>query len=157
MHQPPPVSVSVRASRWTGRLMAVCLLFGLIQTLFFLSRNPFSGWQPVALGAGLLVSFTFAWVFARRSDVGDLQWNGEAWHWSAFPEPGDCSVRLHLDFQTLLLVSLHRPAASTVWLWLERRQTPFHWLSLRRAVVHTVSAPSRPSHTAVKATAVLLP
>ena len=143
MHQPPAVTVSVRVSPLPCRVGSVCLLLGLMQTLLFLSRNPLNSWQPAALVAGLLVSGGFAWVFMRRSDVGDLHWSGDAWHWSAFPEPGDCSVHLHLNFQSLLLVSLHRPGASTVWLWLERGQTPLHWLALRRAVVYTAEKPSR--------------
>jgi hypothetical protein len=157
MHQPPAVSVSVRASRWTGRLLTMCLLLGGIQTALYFSRNALNTWQSQLLVVGLVVSLGLVYFLIRRREFGDLQWTGDAWQWSAFPLPGNCSLRLHLDFQSLMLISLQHPHDTTVWLWLERGQTTHHWLALRRAIVHTVSAPSRQHHLAAGATTASLP
>ena len=148
MHHPPAVSFPVRASPWSFRLVATLLLLGLIQVMLFLSRNPLNGWQPAVLGAGLLMSMGLVWFFAQSHNVGELHWSGETWQWLAFSRPGDCSLRLHLDFQFLMLVSLRRSGVSTVWLWLERDQSPLHWLALRRAIVYAAAAPSRHVRTA---------
>lgn len=128
------------------------MLLGFVQTSVFWSFTPLNSWQPGVLAAGLVVSMGIAWVFGRRRDVGNLQWDGEAWRWSTFSQTGDCFLHQHLDFQSLLLISLRRRGTPTVWLWLERRHMPLHWLALRRAIVHTATASSqRPASGVVPA------
>ncbi len=148
MHYPPAVSVLVPASRWMGRLVLIFILLGSLQTVIFLKQNRWDLWQSQMVFAVLLMSLGVAWHLLRRSDAGKLQWTGEVWQWSGHACTGVGLLRLHLDFQSVMLVSLHSARVPTVWLWLERGQTVHQWFAIRRAIVHSVSAPLRrqPTH-----------
>lgn len=148
MHHPPAVTVVVSPSRWAGRLVLAIGLLCSVQTALFFSRNTWGGWQSQGMLAGCLLALGLLLVFLRRPDTGELQWNGETWQWSGFSANGLCTLQLHLDFQTLMLVSVRQPTNTTAWLWLERSQMPLQWLAVRRAVVHAALAPARRTYRA---------
>ncbi|OYT91172.1 MAG: hypothetical protein CFE43_14500 [Burkholderiales bacterium PBB3] len=90
------------------------------------------------MGASLLAAVGLAWGWAQRSVKVHLHWDGAQWQWSGFAVSA-CTLQQHLDFQTLMLVSLHHPSGPPVWLWLQRSAQALQWLALRRAVVHATS------------------
>lgn len=113
-------------------------MLAVLQVCWFALFNPTLHWRMATVGVSLLAAMGFAWVGSRRSARGSLHWDGLQWQWSGFA--GDaCTLQRHLDFQTLMLVSLHRSSSPPVWLWLQRSQDPYLWLALRRAVIHTTS------------------
>ncbi len=152
MHHPPAVSTWVRASRLTGGLVMIFASLASLQAVIFLTQNSWNTWQSQVIAALLLASIALVLRLSRHRDEGQLQWTGEVWQWSAFPLAGGCVLQLHLDFQVVMLVSLRRPQAATVWLWLERDQIGQKWLAVRRAIVYSVSAQLRHSSTAARAT-----
>ena len=151
MHHPPAVSTWVRASRWAGGLLMIFASLGILQAVIFLNQISWTIWQSQAVVAVLLTSIALVLRLLRRCDNGQLQWTGEAWQWSAFPLTGDCVLHLHVDFQSVMLVSLRHPEVATVWLWLHKDQAPQKWLAIRRAIVHSVSAALRHPHSATSA------
>ena len=138
MHHPPEVRLFVSGSPWPRRLLAVVGLLALTQVSWFIFVNGRLMWETVAIGVSFLASIAFAWRWAQGGANGNLYWDGAQWHWSGLPG-GACVLQRHLDFQTLMLVSLRAPQAQPVWLWLQRSHDPRQWLALRRAVVHTTS------------------
>ena len=130
----------------------IFILLGSLQAAIFLKQNSWSIWQSQTIVAVWLASIALVYRLLRRRDAGQLQWTGEVWQWSGFPLAGACVLRLHLDFQMVMLVSLRHREASTIWVWLEREQANQQWLALRRAIVHSVSAPLRHPPTATRVT-----
>ena len=64
---------------------------------------------------------------------GDLAWDGAVWRFESGSGRAFMGVlRVHMDGQSRLLVSLQ--GDRTLWLWLERRMQPERWADLRRAV-----------------------
>lgn len=90
------------------------------------------GWRQ---GLFLLLYLMTAGLALRqwyRAPCGLLQWDGRAWHWSAWPAAAG-PLQVRLDGQSWLLVSLRDNAGRTLWLWLERRTDAAAWSALRRA------------------------
>jgi hypothetical protein len=50
------------------------------------------------------------------------------------PSHGGCAVRVHLDLQQYLFVSLLNPTSSTQWFWVAKRSFPERWHGFRCAV-----------------------
>ena len=136
MHQPPEVRFLVNASPWPRRVLGMVFMLAVLQVFWFALVSPTLTWRTVAVGTSLLAAVGMAWAWTQRPASGSLHWDGAQWQWSGFPV-GACTLQQHLDFQTLMLVSLHHPSGPPVWLWLQRSTQPFQWLALRRAVVHT--------------------
>ncbi len=126
----------VRRSHGLRRgVLALATAGALGVLLWGLSGAPKSvaGWT----GTGLLwlACAGTALRFAARLPEGELAWDGASWHFEA---PG-CTVaggalRVHMDGQSRLLVSLQGNGGRIQWLWLERRMQPERWADLRRAV-----------------------
>lgn len=128
----------VGGSPWPRRLLCLVGMLAVAQVSWFALSNPLPTWQTAAAGVSLIVALALAWLGTRRLDGGYLHWDGVQWQWSGFADSA-CTLQRHLDFQTLILVSLHRSSGSVVWLWLQRSHDPYQWLSLRRAVIHSTS------------------
>ena len=146
MHHPPEVRFLVDRSPWPRRLGVGLGTLAAMQVGWFLLSNRTLTWQTVAVVISLLVAWGFAWFGTRGVVSSHLHWDGSQWQWSGCAG-GALTLRRHLDFQTLMLVSLQSPRAPTVWLWLQRSQDPLQWLALRRAVVHATSP--EPAHHAM--------
>ena len=138
MHHPPEARFLVDGSLWPRRLLGLVGMLAVLQMSWFALSSPTLTWRTVAVGASLLAAVGLACVLAWRSAEGHLHWDGAQWHWSGFAVSA-CTLQQHLDFQTLMLVSLRHPSGPPVWLWLQRAQQPRQWQALRRAVVHTTS------------------
>jgi hypothetical protein len=132
MHAPPAVSFSVGRSTVHGCCLAAALLLALVVGALWLDQGADPGWRQVLYLLLLLVTSGLAVRQWRRAPIGQLQWDGRAWHWSTWPDAA-CSITVRLDGQTWLLVSLRSEAGSTLWLWLERQTEVTNWPALRRA------------------------
>lgn len=74
----------------------------------------------------------------RQIPCGQLTWDGDSWAWQASgkpcPDPLPGAVERHLDLQSLLLIRFRSEQGPQLWLWLDSRMAPGHWLALRRAL-----------------------
>ncbi|MEY4266842.1 MAG: hypothetical protein RIS90_1377 [Pseudomonadota bacterium] len=133
MHHAPAVSFTVTRSAVHGRWLAATLALGLLVGALWWQHSAEPGWRQ---GLFLLLYLATAGLALRqwyRTPRGRLQWDGEAWHWSAWPAAGG-PLQVRLDGQSWLLVRLRGDAGRTLWLWLERRTEAAAWPALRRAV-----------------------
>ena len=137
------VRFQVPPSPWPRRLFVVVGLLALIQGLWFFSLNSKPIWQSLLVGFNLLAATFFSWWHLPRSTNSVLHWDGAQWQWSDF-SGATCAVKRHLDFQSLMLVSLKFGNGRPLWLWLRRAQDPRQWFALRRAVAH--ATPLESSH-----------
>lgn len=91
-------------------------------------------------GLGLVVlvlAGAAAWMGWKNAPVGQLSWDGQAWHWESRGYPSGAAVQtvsVAFDCQTLMLLRMDNPAHARLWLWAERRVMAERWLDLRRAV-----------------------
>lgn len=139
--------------RWTV-LLAILTAAASLGAWAMTSHRPTPGmlWAGGLWWAGVsALALHFTWHLPQ----GVLHWDGKIWQY------GDMTyqaVRVHLDGQSFLLISLHpNPphlaiAASAKankllpqggWLWLERRMQPACWLEVRRAV-YARTRPEKP-------------
>jgi toxin CptA len=83
------------------------------------------------LAAGLVVFR--GW---KNSPVGQLEWDGQVWHWIG---PGyqagvaEYDLLAVVDFKHVMLLCFENQAHAKLWLWAERLAFPARWLDLRRA------------------------
>jgi hypothetical protein len=133
MHSAPAVGFQTGRSRW--HLGAVVL----VSVLGFLSWTAFTTTQAQLVSIVVFVCLLFSSGLAilawRNSPQGLLQWDGQHWSWSLAGDPEPCSLRLVLDFQTVLLVGVKTNRHQSEWLWLEPKSDDSKWVSLRRAVI----------------------
>ena len=133
MHSAPAVGFQTGRSRW--HLGAVVL----VSVLGFLSWTAFTTTQAqlvsIMVFACLVISSGLAILGWKNSPQGLLQWDGQHWSWSLAGDPQPCSLRLVLDFQTVLLVGVETDARQLAWIWLEPKSADSKWTALRRAVI----------------------
>jgi hypothetical protein len=113
-------------------------VLALLQVGWFTGLNWKPGWQSGLVVASFALAWGLAWLTTQKKATGALRWDGRHWQWSGFADSA-CSLNRHLDFQNLMLASLHRPAGRPVWLWLQRSHDPQNWSALRRAVVYSTA------------------
>ncbi|KAB2905214.1 MAG: hypothetical protein F9K35_01995 [Burkholderiaceae bacterium] len=96
------------------------------------SKPPF---QLAAAAALWLACVTVALHFTARLPQGDLVWDGGLWRFEGAGTRDAAGVlRVHMDGQSHLLLSLREATGTVRWFWLERRMQPERWDDLRRAV-----------------------
>ncbi|MDE2418085.1 MAG: hypothetical protein KGN32_09790 [Burkholderiales bacterium] len=79
-----------------------------------------------------------------HSATGILQWDGQHWLWSGFLDAPVRHTTLIVDFQRLMLVKITSESGRVAWLWLEGHMDDARWLAVRRAVIASQAAYSRP-------------
>lgn len=133
MHSAPSVSYPVGRSRFLAWVLVVLWLTGAALTALSWLRSPLVGWDVAISCAAVLSSGLMTGHFWRRMPAGELRWDGRCWQGpGSLSAPG--SIRVRLDLQRHLLVSLHGPATADQWLWLSASSRPALWNDLRRAV-----------------------
>ena len=133
MHSAPAVGFQTGRSRWHLAALVLILVSGLLISTAFAANQP-----PLASAvvfACLVISSGLAILGWKNSPQGLLQWDGQHWSWSVAGDPQPCSLRLVLDFQTVLLVGVKTDARQLAWIWLEPKSADSKWTALRRAVV----------------------
>ena len=143
---------------WLIGLAALPLL-ALIASLL---TGLFEGWRAAGLfGAWLFLTFFSLYSLKSRSAKSWLCWDGHAWQvhsvisvptqaLAVAPSPassfhlnralidppldGGYAIRVHLDFQQYLFVSLLNSTSRTHWFWVSKRSFPERWHGFRCAV-----------------------
>lgn len=143
MHRAPAVSFPVVRSGGHAQVLAVIWLAGTAAIGLLHLTQSVPVYQSVIC---LLVSMVCGWVGWMgwwRAGTGRLQWDGQHWAWSGFTEGDPCRVAMHLDFQSLVLISVTTAQGQRQWLWLQSAVDGAHWSALRRALV-APDAPDAP-------------
>lgn len=135
-YQAPAVRFGVgrgRALFWGASVLAVAGAAGLLMWAASGAPKSVAGLAGAALL--WLGCVGMALRFVARLPQGDLAWDGVSWRFEAGGRPAVTgALRVHMDGQSRLLVSLHGEGQPDHWLWLERRMQPERWADLRRAV-----------------------
>lgn len=136
MHGPPAVACRFsRSPQPAFHLVVVGCL-----TLITLGGLGSSTFQWTWLGWALLAFYVNAqaWFLWWRSAQGDLQWDGDQWHWTSWTRSPACSVDWVYDFQTWGLVRIENEKRQSQWLWLHKGATDdVQWQAIRRALLAT--------------------
>ena len=136
-HNAPSVVYPLGRSRLQGQLLLALWFIGLLVNGFWSAMAQIFSW-PQGLGFVLLAAAgVAAWSGWKNAAVGQLAWDGQAWHWeSRGYQAGSVEhiVSVALDGQALMLLRIDNPDQARLWLWAERRTCPERWMDLRRAV-----------------------
>lgn len=136
IYQAPFVRFGVGRCRrpwWAVGALAVCGALALAGWAMGGASKPLF---PLAAAAALwLACVAVALHFTARLPQGDLVWDGGLWRFEvAGARDATGMLRVHMDGQSHLLLSLRETAGAVHWLWLERCMQPERWEALRRAV-----------------------
>lgn len=70
----------------------------------------------------------------KNTHAGLLVWGGETWAWQSDGVTITGSMTVHVDVQSLIVLTLKDDHGRSVWVWAERTSDPAHWIALRRAI-----------------------
>jgi hypothetical protein len=132
MHGAPSVTYPAGRSRFAATVLGAVWLLGCAAVLAWSSYSP-DPWRLAVMVAALAATGAAAAREWRRQPPGALEWDGEAWSWSAHPGVAVGQLEVALDLQHTLLVRWTAAGASR-WLWLARGDRSERWDDLRRAV-----------------------
>ena len=140
MHRAPAVFFTVKRSRWQLRLIACLVLLALWILVIFASGQTAQDHPAAVLALAIVVASSVALWEWKYAPQGSLRWDGQHWYWSGFRENPACNLGLHMDFQRVVVVSIHAKARAPIFLWLEANPGDPSWPSLRRAIVSSLPA-----------------
>jgi hypothetical protein len=136
VHGPPAVACRFSRSPQPALLLAVVACLTLFTLGCLVSSTSQWTWMVLALLA--LYLNAQAWFQWWQSVQGDLQWDGDQWHWSSWTLSPACSVDWVYDFQTWGLVRIENEKRQSQWLWLHKGATDdAQWQAIRRALLAT--------------------
>jgi hypothetical protein len=135
MHRAPAVTFTLKRSRWQLRLIACLSALAFAALVAFGSGQSGSDHRTALLALAIVCATLVAYLGWKRSEHGDLRWDGQYWIWSGYGENLVCHLRLLMDFQGVVVVSVHAKDQAPVFLWLEKTNGDSNWSSLRRAIV----------------------
>lgn len=134
MHSAPAVSYPVGRSRFQGWLVGLVGVTGTLTGLLWHDAADPAGWRQWLFALTLLGGCIVAADAWRRSPRGILRWDGQAWSWTTGDTSACGILKVHLDFQIFLVLSLRPDSSARIWLWPERGTEAALWSSLRRVV-----------------------
>lgn len=134
MHSAPAVSYPVGRSRFQGWLIGVTGLTAMLAGLLWHIQVHPDGWRQGLFALSLLGACSLAIAGWRRTPVGMLRWDGQAWHWTSGDTSAGGIVTVQIDLQSCLLLRMRTQAGVRLWLWPERRADVIRWDDLRRAI-----------------------
>ena len=108
----------------------------------FASGRDFPDVSVLLLAAAILATSGVAFTGWKQSPRATLRWDGQHWFWSGFMANPVCELRLLMDFQRVVLVTVVADAHAPVYLWLEAVPGDTSWKPLRRAIVSSQMAVS---------------
>lgn len=137
----PAVRYPYGRSLVVARTLVVLALAGMAcLSVWLLShgRQPDLAMRAWVGAVAWVLGMAAAWRFWHRLPEGFLVWDGSLW-WletgrTGMRVPVDQSPAVHLDFQTILMLSVQGASHTRQWLWMECRSDPLQWPALRRAV-----------------------
>lgn len=148
MHSAPAVSYPVGRSRFQGLLVGLIGMMGAVLGLLWRQQADLASWRQVLFFMTLLGACVLAFEAWRRSPLGTLRWDGQAWSWACGEPPVCGRVSVHLDLQFCMVLRLRTDSGRQIWLWPERRTALERWNPLRRAVFARAGVAQVPSATA---------
>ena len=134
MHSAPAVIYPVGRSRFQGWLLGLLGLGGAIAGLLWRYQSEPAGWRQWLFALTLICACALAADAWRRSPRGSLRWDGQAWSWTSVDRSACGVLAVHLDLQSLLLLSLRLDCGARIWFWPQRGTEVTAWNALRRAV-----------------------
>ncbi len=135
MHRAPAVNFPVKRSRWHARLIiGMCLLALATLFAFAWGQTPLDV-RVLVLVVAIFAASSVAFIGWKKSPQASLRWDGQHWYWSGFTASPVCHLRLWMDFQLVVLVSIAAEGHSPAFLWLEATPDTASWKPLRRAIV----------------------
>jgi hypothetical protein len=132
MHSAPSVSYPVGRSRFAAILLLLVWLMGLAVCTAWWVELHGTGWRAGASGLAAAAAGVAAARMWWQSPSGTLDWDGQAWTWSADQAGGSGTLEVALDLQHWLLLHWSDNSASQ-WLCVERASRVDRWDDLRRA------------------------
>lgn len=137
----PAVRYPFGRSRGLGGCLAVVAVCGLASVGAWLLLGTADAHAPIKAVVGLgtwVLSAAAAWHGWRAMPAGNLSWDGAQWLLDGETPARQQLVQgwpqVHLDLQSIMLLSLQPAQGRAVWLWLERGRDPTQWPALRRAI-----------------------
>jgi hypothetical protein len=129
MHVAPPVRVNLgRSWAWIG-FCAACTAGAVTNlTAWALLRGGVSA--TIAWILGGVAAAVAAWIAARDSVPGELNWDGDRWQWAG--EDGD--ARVMLDLHGWMLLRFDPSTGRRRWIAATRRSSGSNWTALRAAL-----------------------
>lgn len=142
MHSAPSVTYPVGRSRVAGLLYLWAWLGGAGVIVLWAGQAADAGWrQGLAVTVLAITGAVAAWSW-RSSPVGELGWDGDAWHWRANGQDASGCLAASLDFQQFILLRWDG-GPGTHWFWVERVSLPQRWDDLRRALYFPARSAAR--------------
>lgn len=146
MRYTPPITIRLQSSRvYTAFAALLAIVLIAVWAAFIWARAQF-GLFELACALGVAAVCLALWRDARRQPEGQLHYAQGVWLWHTEGRELAGTLRVHLDLQGYMLVSLaeHRGAllnskTTMQWVHLEAKQIekaagPGAWFALRRAV-----------------------
>ena len=121
-------------------------LAGLLALGFWIASAHAFGWRQTLGVLSVALAGLLAWTRWRNSPVGQLSWDGQAWHWESRGYAlgsAEHTVFVACDFQSVMLLRIENPAHARLWLWAEKRMLSERWPDFRRAVFSPHRAPAK--------------
>jgi len=129
MHAAPPVRMRLGRSWGWIAVCAVCSGAAVANLAAWLFLHAGLGtaltWPLGALAAALAVG-----VAMRESIPGDLNWDGERWHWAG----QEGAARITFDLHGWMLLRFDSAAGPRRWIAASRRASGGGWAALRAAL-----------------------
>ncbi len=110
-------------------------LLALAALAAFASRQAFLDLRVISVASVIVLTSGAAYLGWKQSPQGTLRWDGQHWFWSDFKANPVCHLRLLMDFQRVVLVSVAASGDAPAYLWLEAMPGDASWTPLRRALV----------------------
>jgi hypothetical protein len=152
MHRAPALSFPLGRSRFQGALVVLTGLAGIAVGLFWHLALDGSGWRQALFALLWFSGFVLAFESWWHSPGGSLRWDGESWRWTGAAATLGGQIRVHLDLQFWLILSLRPDSGRRIWLCPERWRDVTHWNALRRAVFARAGAdPAQPAAATARA------
>ena len=140
MHSAPTVNYPVGRSHLQVCLLLFLGVLGVVTVFLWSWVADAMAWRQYVCLATLLASSGLAFQCWHQTPKGFLHWDGLVWRFTSDQDEVIGSPVVHLDFQSLMLISLQQVPGNRLWLWPERRTDVSRWLGLRRALFSRVAA-----------------
>ena len=121
-------------SSFQGYFLLVSAVTGLLVGGLWIHAVTTFGSAQFLFFAALAVVLALACHAWRNTETGQLAWGGESWVWTTSHHATTGSMAVHLDVQSLMVLTLRNDQGQSVWLWVERASDPTGWRALRRAI-----------------------
>lgn len=139
MYNAPAVNFPVVRSGGFGVVLGLLWATGAIAAGYVASLRSQAPWVVPGVLVLCVASAAAAFIQWRKSPNGTLGWDRDHWSFasvqgtSKIPLPLD-DVSVHLDFQSVMLVSFSKRTGRRLWFWLESAADQGRWRILRRAI-----------------------